>query len=189
LQDQDQSKERTKAELVDLVERRDVVGFIDQAMRVAMADLPELDDEANRMILMILRVGTLISYDHESSIQRPLGLTGAGFHLMWVIWLAGPVEGSVAAVLMGASRASVSGLSMTLEKDGLLKKSPSELDGRSTLLSLTDEGKKRFEKAWIEISRSGRRILSALSESETHTLISLLGKVAGLAAANLRQRS
>jgi DNA-binding MarR family transcriptional regulator len=186
---QDFPNSQTKAELVRLMESRDVVGFIDRAMQRAMAELPELDEVANRLILMILRVGTLISYDHESSIQRPLGLTGAGFHLMWVIWLAGPLEGSVAAMLMSASRASVSGLSATLEKDGMLRKSPSGADGRSTLLSLTEDGKQRFEQAWIEIGKSGHSILNALSETETETLIALLGKVARSAAANLRQRS
>jgi DNA-binding MarR family transcriptional regulator len=179
----------TKTELVRLMENRDVVGFIDRAMQRTVAELPELDDTANRLILLILRVGTLISYDHESSIQRPLGLTSAGFHLMWVIWLAGPLEGSVAAILMGASRASVSGLSATLEKEGMIRKSPSESDGRSTLLSLTEEGRERFQRAWLEIDKSGRSVISALSGAEAQTLIALLSKVAGIAAANLRQRS
>jgi hypothetical protein len=53
---------------------------------------------------MIFRVGGLISYDHESKIQRPAGLSNAGFHLLWVIWLTDPVEGSLVATLMGATR-------------------------------------------------------------------------------------
>lgn len=185
----DEQDNSTKSELRLLMENRDVVGFIDRAMQEGTSRLPDLDDLPNRLILMILRVGTLVSYDHEASIQRPLGLTSAGFHLMWVIWLTGPIEGSVAAMLMGASRANVSGLSATLEREGMIKKAPSPQDGRASLLSLTKDGQDRFETAWLAIGRSGRQMISGLSDEETKTLIALLGKVAGIAATNLRQRS
>lgn len=178
-----------KEELRRLMESRDVVGFIDRAMQEGTTRLPELDDLPNRLILMILRVGTLISYDHEVSIQRPNGLTGAGFHLMWVIWLTGSIEGTFAATLMGASRASVSGLAGTLEKEGMITKEPSPEDGRALLLTLTPQGRERFEQAWIEIGKSGREMISGLTETESATLINLLGKVAGIAATNLKQRS
>jgi hypothetical protein len=95
---------RFREELKHLVQSHDVVGYIDRAMSEAHERLPGLDDLSNRLVLMIFRVGGLISYDHESKIQRPAGLSNAGFHLLWVIWLTDPVEGSLVATLMGATR-------------------------------------------------------------------------------------
>jgi DNA-binding MarR family transcriptional regulator len=147
-------------------------------MQEAHRRLPELDDQSNRLSLMIFRIGGLISHSHETKVQRPMGLTHAGFHLMWVIWLTGPIEGSQVAYLMGISRANVSGVSATLEKEGLLAKIPSSRDGRSSLLTLTPEGIRRFEEAWLRIGDLGKGMLQSFSSDEFETLMRLLGKLA-----------
>lgn len=176
---------RFREELKHLVQSHDVVGYIDRAMSEAHKRLPGLDDQSNRLVLMIFRVGGLISYDHESKIQRPAGLSNAGFHLLWVIWLTGPVEGSLVATLMGATRANVSGVSNTLEKEGLLAKIPSERDGRSSLLALTPEGRKRFEEAWLKIGLHGKEMLADFSSEEVETMLFLLGRLARVVASKV----
>jgi DNA-binding MarR family transcriptional regulator len=177
-----ESSLRFREELKTLVESRDVPGYIDRAMREAHARLPGLDDNSNRLALMIFRIGGLISYSHESRVQRPLGLSHAGFHLMWVVWLTGPIESSLVATLMSASRANISGVSNTLEKEGLLARIPSALDRRSSLLTLTPEGIRRFEQAWLQIGDLGRDMLKDFSEDELESLLSLLGKLAKAAS-------
>jgi DNA-binding MarR family transcriptional regulator len=177
-----------RIQLRSLVESQDIVGYVDRSMEEAMKRLPGLDDASNRIALMIFRLSDLISYDHETAVLRPLGLSSAGFHLLWVIWLTSPLEGSAVAHLMGASRANVSGISATLVKDGLLMKIPSPSDGRSTLLALTPEGKRRLEEAWLAISDRSRSVLGGMTATELSTLTELLGKLAGLAVGQLQQR-
>lgn len=176
---------RVREELKHLVETHDVVGYIDRAMIEAHQRLDGLDDLSNRLALMIFRVGGLITYDHESKVHRPAGLSQAGFHLLWVIWLTGPIEGSLVATLMGASRANVSGVSNTLEREGLLAKIPSASDGRSSLLTLTPLGSRTFEDAWLKIGERGKAMLAGFSEDEIHTMLNLLGKLAKAVASEV----
>lgn len=178
-----------KDEMIRLMDKGNVAGFVDLATREGAQRLGSLDETAHRLILMILRVGDLISYDHMVTILRPLGLTSAGHYLMWVIWLTGPIEGTVAARLMGASRASVSGIANTLQKEGLIAKAASEKDGRAMLLSLTEMGRTQLEQAMLGISNSAGATLNALTKQETSTLIKLLEKVATATIANSRTRS
>lgn len=177
-----ESSLRFREELKALVEARDVTGYIDRAMQEAHDRLPGLDDYSNRIALMVFRTGGLIHQSHETKVQRPLGLSGAGFHLMWVVWLTGPIESSLVATLMGASRANVSGVSMTLEKEGLLAKIPSSHDRRSSLLTLTPEGVRRFEQAWLQIGELGKHMLQDFTQDELDTLLVLLGKLGKAAA-------
>ncbi|GLK91248.1 MarR family winged helix-turn-helix transcriptional regulator [Pseudomonas turukhanskensis] len=178
-----------KHELLQLMDDNNVAGFVDVAVREGSKRLPHMNLKAHRMILMLLRVGDLITYDHMVKILRPLGLTGAGHYLMWVIWLTGPIEGIMAARLMGASRASVSGIAITLEKDGLISKVPSPSDGRVTLLTLTEEGKTKIEQAMMQISDSAGLVLEGLTEEESTILLTLLEKFSAATVSKSRLRA
>jgi DNA-binding MarR family transcriptional regulator len=83
---------------------------------------------------------------------------------------------------MSASRANITGVSNTLEKEGLIARIPSSLDRRSSLLTLTPEGKRRFELAWLQIGELGRDVLKGFSEGEIETLLGLLGRLAKAAS-------
>jgi DNA-binding MarR family transcriptional regulator len=107
---------------------------------------------------------------------------------MWVIWLTGPIEGIMAARLMGASRASVSGIAITLEKDGLISKVASPSDGRVTLLTLTEEGKSKIEQAMTQISDSAGLVLEGLTEEESTVLLTLLEKFSAATVSNSKLR-
>ena len=70
---------------------------------------------------------------------------------------------------------NVTGLAVSLESDGLIRREPVAGDRRATRLKLTPKGKMRFEEmaqaheAWV------REMFSALSATERHTLYQLLG--------------
>ena len=59
---------------------------------------------------------------------------------MFCLWLTAPVEAKKVAELTGMSRAAVSALVATLERDGLVAKDRSLDDGRAVQLSLTAKG-------------------------------------------------
>ena len=137
---------------------------------------------------MIFHIYDLLKYDHLAEIQRPLGLTSAGYHLMWIVWLTGPIEISNVATLMGASRPNVTGLTSTLTKEGLLTKRRSPSDARSSILALTDLGNEKFETAILLSSASAQSKFSSLTKTEFATLLRLLDKVAVCMAENSRPR-
>ncbi|WP_321893455.1 MarR family winged helix-turn-helix transcriptional regulator [Paraburkholderia tropica] len=167
-----------KHELLEQAEERDIVKFIDSALQVTTAQLPRIDASALRLVLTIFRVSDSLLYDLESSVQRPAGLSSVGFHLLWTIWIAGPIESSVAATMMGVSRATVSGISATVEKSGLLVRTPSSVDGRAVILDLTTQGRKRFEEIFLATNDRYRSWVAGLTEQETDTLVALLAKLA-----------
>jgi DNA-binding MarR family transcriptional regulator len=177
-----------KEQLLKHVDSREVVQFIDTALVAASKRLPSIDERSSRLSILMFRVSALLSYDHEAAVHRPSGLTRAGFHILWILWLTGPLASSGVARLAGSSRASISGVSRTLEKQGLVSRSDSKTDGRGAVLALTEKGKRRCESVWLKLSERGRAMLRGFSKAEVDTLISLLGKLAEVTAANLQSR-
>src|SRR3954471_7644254 len=97
----------------------DYLSFVDYAIGKTKAELPDTDPVAMRLGLTLHRLAGALVYDWESTVHRPRGLSWGGFRVLFVLWLAGPLESRHAARLAGMSRAAVSALVKTLERDGL----------------------------------------------------------------------
>ena len=165
-----------KTDLINRSEHNDVVGFIDSALGLSSSQLPTIDVESTRLVLMLMRVSDALKYDLEAAVQRPAGLSSPGFHLLWILWLIGPAEASITASLMGVSRATISGISSTLEKTGFISRIPSKKDGRSILLNLTSAGRKDFESIFEKTNERYVAWSNKLTAEEIATLVSLLAK-------------
>jgi DNA-binding MarR family transcriptional regulator len=105
--------------------------------------------------------------------------TPARFQILMVLWAARgravPHKEIVAA--LGVTRATVSGLMATLERDGLVTSAVASDDRRNLLASLTPKGEAIVEKA-IETNRARlRTAFTALSSDELTTLTTLLERV------------
>ena len=98
----------------------DYLSFVDYAIGKTKAELPSTDPVAMRLGLTLHRLAGALVYDWESTVHRPRGLSWGGFRVLFVLWLAGPLESRHAARLAGMSRAAVSALVKTLERDGLV---------------------------------------------------------------------
>ncbi|WP_033292523.1 MarR family winged helix-turn-helix transcriptional regulator [Amycolatopsis jejuensis] len=132
---------------------------------------------ATEVLLTLNRASNLVTYDFESAVHRPRGRSWSAFRLLFVVWLAGPMEPSAAARLTGMSRAAVSNLAKTLVGEGLLARTPAARDGRSVQLSLTEgghaemlqvfEAQNEREAGWVEV----------LTEAEQRVLVMLLDKL------------
>ncbi|MCF2526155.1 MarR family winged helix-turn-helix transcriptional regulator [Yinghuangia soli] len=156
----------------------DFLSFVDFAVRRAAARTPGLDAVALRMILLLNRVSNVVTYDLESAVHRPQGWTWSGFRLLNVLWLAGPTEGKRIAEMSGMSRAAISSLANTLEKQGLVAREPAAHDGRAVTLRLTEQGEAAVGAAYREENARERRWADGLTEAERDQLIGLLGKIA-----------
>ncbi|MFC4563034.1 MarR family winged helix-turn-helix transcriptional regulator [Nocardiopsis mangrovi] len=164
--------------------------FVDYAVSEARRELPSLDTEAMRLILTLHRVTGMVVYDLESTVHRPSGWTWPGFRVLFVLWLAGDVEAKTAAELSGMSRASVSALLKTLEKDGLVTRRPAEHDRRAVRLSLTPTGRTAIAEAFGEHNARESSWASALSPEERATMVTLLNKLlTGPISAHAKRRT
>lgn len=164
--------------------------FIDYAIDKAARELPSVDAEAMRLILTLHRATSMVVYDLESSVHRPSGWTWPGFRILFVLWIAGPMEAKATAELSGMSRAAVSALLNTLERDGLVSRSRAEHDRRAVTVSLTPEGTDAIMRGFGAHNARETAWASALSVQERQTLIHLLGKLmAGSATAEAKRRT
>ncbi|MEU6644116.1 MarR family transcriptional regulator [Saccharomonospora sp. NPDC046836] len=144
---------------------------------------------ATQVLLTLNRASDLVTYDLEAAVHRPRGRSWSAFRLMFVVWLAGPLEPSGAARLTGMSRAAVSNLTKTLVADGLLDRTPGERDGRSVRLSLTPAGHEEMVAVFSEHNEREFRWAGALTEEEQRILVMLLDKlITGHSAPDVRGR-
>ncbi|WP_395103608.1 MarR family winged helix-turn-helix transcriptional regulator [Actinomadura sp. SCN-SB] len=132
---------------------------------------------ATQVLLTLNRAAMIVTYDLEASVHRPRGLSWAAFRLLFVTWLAGPLESRRAATLAGMTRAAVSNLAKSLVADGLLARSPGERDGRSVLLSLTDRGHATMLEVFRAQNEREHQWTGVLTETEQRILIMLLDKL------------
>ncbi|MER5699741.1 MarR family transcriptional regulator [Streptomyces mirabilis] len=151
--------------------------FINYAVEQADRELPDVDPLAMRLVLTLHRAADMLVYDLESTVHRPRGWSWPGFRVLFAIWLSGPVEARKVAELSGMSRAAVSALVSTLERDGLVSKERAAYDGRAVQLRLSDAGLEAIASAFRAHNEREQEWASSLSEEEQHTLIDLLGKL------------
>ncbi|MGW3473119.1 MarR family winged helix-turn-helix transcriptional regulator [Saccharopolyspora sp. NPDC000995] len=132
---------------------------------------------ATEVLLTLNRASNIVTYDLEAAVHRPRGRSWSGFRLLFVTWLAGPLEAKKAAELTGMSRAAVSNLTKTLVADGLLDRAPGERDGRSVLLSLTEAGQQEMVEVFRAHNEREHEWTSVLTETEQRILTMLLDKL------------
>ncbi|MFG2087463.1 MULTISPECIES: MarR family winged helix-turn-helix transcriptional regulator [unclassified Spirillospora] len=168
----------------------DFWSFVDLAGRRLSEEFGFPHPLATRLLLTLNRASAIVTYDLESTVHRPRGHSWAGFRLLFVTWLAGPLEPGRAATLAGMSRAAVSNLAKTLIADGMMVRTPGERDGRSVILSLTERGREAMLEIFAAQNERERQWAGVLTETERQMLIMLLDKlIAGRDRFDVRERS
>ncbi|MEK9999311.1 MAG: MarR family transcriptional regulator [Acidimicrobiaceae bacterium] len=118
---------------------------------IAAARIGELglDPLTFRAMFGIFRLGGRMFNDLESTIHKPAGWSLAGFRVMFLLWVGGPMESHEIARLAGLSRAAISSAVNTLERDGLVDRRRESDDRRVVTVYLTDDGAERLEAAYL----------------------------------------
>jgi DNA-binding MarR family transcriptional regulator len=166
----------------------DYLTFVDYAIARTTAELSTVDPVAMRLGLTLHRLTSALVYDWESTVHRPRGWSWGGFRVLFVLWLAGPLEAKRVAQLSGMSRAAVSALVNTLERDGLVSRKQAEYDRRAVLLNLTDAGHTAITSAYEAHNEREQAWANSLSKPEQTTLIALLEKLTTSPAATTSKR-
>ncbi len=139
---------------------------------------PDLDPSATEVFLHLMRTVTDLQVDfgaihdnHHVSRGRFIVLVLLGHCAERPINLADLADRAQ------VTRATMTGLVDTLERDGYVKRSPASEDRRMMLVRLTDAGKAFLDGILPDYFRRIAAVMSPLSESERKALVELLAKV------------
>ena len=165
--------------------------FLERATdRVAEA-VPEVDVDLFRLSFLLTRATNRFTRHVESAAHRRRGLTTAGFRILFTLWTSGPLPAHRIAILAGLSRASVSSVVNTLERDGRVERSRNKDDRRVVTVSITSPGVVEVSEAYEaqheleraqygDLSSADRRALAAALETLIDTpLDKSMGETSG----------
>jgi len=158
-------------------DRLDFWSFVDLAKRRLSDEFGVSNVRATEVLLSLNRASGVVTYDLESVVHRANGGSWATFRIMYVLWLAGPMESRKLAELTGMSRAAVSNLTGPMVKFGLLSRESHDKDGRSVILGLTDLGREEIAAIFARHHRREIEWVSKLDPDEQQTLVRLLNKL------------
>jgi DNA-binding MarR family transcriptional regulator len=147
----------------------------------AAKEFPDLDPSACETFLHLLRGGDEGARVVETNLARHNITQGRFSVLMILLNRCGGNSGSLGpaelADAAGVSRATMTGLIDTLERDGLVTRAPDLVDRRMMLVRLTAKGRALLEEILPDHFKRMSWLMSPLSEFERQTLVQLLNKL------------
>ena len=164
----------------------------------AAKEFPELDPSAAEAFLHLLRTGD----DAFAVTDRTLtdhGITHGRVGVLMLLWrsvqpraakllgadceIAGPRTPAELADAANVTRATMTGLIDTLERDGFVRREPDQNDRRMMSVRLTQKGENFLHTILPGHFRAVASLMVTLTEAERKTLVQLLTKVQARAAA------
>ena len=147
------------------------------AQQASREMIPDANIAAMELVFNLIRTTNRVQRDLETNVHRPAGMTLAAFRVLTNIrWLTQVTPAEVARQLNIAPPTASSILS-TLERYGLIKRSPAAADGRSVIVELTSQGEKVIAELFRRHNEREVDWLPALTDPERRTLVKLLRKI------------
>lgn len=138
---------------------------------------PGADKLATECVVNLIRTRSLVVAELDR-IFRSYGLTGPGFNVLMIIKGAGrPLSPYEIGDRRLVTRGTVTGLLDTLEKQGLVRRTPHPDDRRMLLIELTEPGLALLADVSHELFPTQTEMMSVLSERQKDSLVRLLGKL------------
>jgi DNA-binding MarR family transcriptional regulator len=105
-----------------------------------------LDVSAMFVVQDVFRAAAALRSRLESGVLQAEGMTWSSFTMLFCLWTWGPNETRDLALRMGVSRPTVSGVTDTLERRGLVERRTHADDARLRTVALTAAGERTFEE-------------------------------------------
>jgi DNA-binding MarR family transcriptional regulator len=115
-------------------------GFEGRARGTIEAEVPGVDLAVFEAFFGLSRVTSRLIADFESVVQRPRGLSWAGFRTMFCLWVGGPLQTGDLARLLFTTAPTVSSVVNTLEARGWVRRERLTHDRRLVRVRLTPSG-------------------------------------------------
>lgn len=156
--------------------RRHSLAEIEQAMTEQVQHLA-LDFPVALAVSNLHRAANAVRNHLTRTVLRPAGLTWSGFTVLWTVWLWHGLETREVAELASISKATLTGVVKTLERDGLLQRRPVEGDRRLVFLDLTDAGRELLERLYPAFNAAEAETITALDDGALAELTAHLRRV------------
>ena len=122
----------------------------------------------------LIRLANRLMYDFETNVHRPLGMSWAGFRVLFCTWIEREVEPRELARLCAVSRGTVSSVLNTLERDGLVRRQRQSADRRVVTVAITQKGRRRVKEAFERQHAREHQWLGDLDRQRIADLVALL---------------
>jgi DNA-binding MarR family transcriptional regulator len=159
----------------------------------AAKEFPDLDPSAAEAYLHLLRTGDEVFAVADRNLADN-NISHGRFGVLMLLWRStqpraaklmgaddcncgGPRTPAELADAAGVTRATMTGLIDTLERDGFVKREPDPDDRRMMSVRLTAKGDRFLNDFLPGYFKAIAGLMTPLSESERKTLVRLLGKV------------
>lgn len=165
----------------------------------AAKEFPDLDPSAAEAYLHLLRTGDEAFNVAEKNLVTH-NISHGRFGVMMLLWkgaspkgakllgtgeecMSGPRTPAELADAAGVTRATMTGLIDTLERDGFVKREPDPEDRRQMSVHLTAKAEKFLQDFLPGHFKVTSSLMATLTESERKTLVRLLSKIQQQASA------
>jgi len=156
----------------------------------AAKEFPDLDPSAAEAFMHLLRTGDEVFGLTDRNLSDH-NISHGRFSVLMLLWRTshprsvkavegighGPRTPAELADAAGVTRATMTGLVDTLERDGFVKREPDPVDRRMMSVRLTPAGEKFLSDFLPGHFQAVAELMSPLNETERKTLVRLLGKV------------
>ena len=122
----------------------------------------------------LIRLANRLMYDFETNVHRPLGMSWAGFRVLFCTWVSEEVEPRELARLCAVSRGTVSSVLNTLERDELVRRRRQSTDRRVVTVAITEKGRRRVREAFARQHAREHQWLGDLDRQRIADLVALL---------------
>jgi DNA-binding MarR family transcriptional regulator len=133
-----------------------------------------LDVSAMFVVQDVFRAAAALRSRLETGVLQAEGLTWSGFTMLFCLWVWGPHETRDLALRMGVSRPTVSGVTDTLERRGLVARRGHADDARRRTIALTAAGERTFEELFPRFNAEESLACNGLGAAERAQLAALL---------------
>lgn len=140
-------------------------------------ELGTINTDAFTASFELFRLCTRYLSHLEAEIHRPIGLSVAGFRVLFTVWLHDEMEPRTLADLSGVSRAAVSGVLNTLERDGHIQRTRESADRRLVTVRITSAGRQLLERAYQDQNEFEKEFFAELDERDLATFVQLLRRL------------
>ena len=148
--------------------------FESHALARLVGEVSAVDPPVFAAMFDLFRVANRLMQDFESAVHRPLGMTWAGFRVLFCTWVEKEVEPRELARLCAISRATVSSVLNTLERDDLVTRRRQSADRRVVTVAVTAKGRRRIRTAFERQHAREHQWLGDLDRQAIDGLVAVL---------------
>jgi MarR family transcriptional regulator, 2-MHQ and catechol-resistance regulon repressor len=141
-----------------------------------LTDFP-IDFAAMSICSNIYRAAQRLRVNMERDLLANYSLSWTGFDLLHNLWIWEWMESRELAKSMGVTVATISSISNTLERKGLVGRRVNPRDRRLVELGITDEGRQVMEDLFPKFNQGEIEMIKGLSEEEQKSLLQMLRRV------------